>query len=374
VGRGGADVDTPSGVASFRTVGSPDRRVPGWRRSITTWHSLFLLAAYTAALSCFIAAYRIGSTLGWAEGLKQLLIFLLFALLFYLLESWARLRVPYYFYPPVMPDMLATYPWSSYAWFPAPAPSPCIVPTPPDDGMSLTVPLMEAALTFSVMWTAHLLRAPVLLQPFLAGLVFLAVDAFLDPVLATSIDCMTGAPLQDGLGFWEWYIHEQLGMEWFGVPLFNYAAWYAAPLVLVSLVRIIGWVGLLAAWLMGSGTGTAPSPPSLLQLAFLLIILVGFLLIFALAPTLPWPIAAQGAILLLFVVGTLIATLVFIGQYKMDNPIRWEFVYPQLVAVGFPLLAFLFSGLMFSTPYLWLVALPSVALVVFYAVSPYIDS
>jgi hypothetical protein len=345
---------------------------------MTVWHYLLLLTAYAAAASCLYAAYRIGITSGWSQGIRQFLIFVLFALLFYLLESWAHLRVPYYYYPPVMPDTIPLFDWSGVSWFPGPAASGCLAPPPPPQGMSLSVPLMEAALTFSVMWTAQLLRAPVLLQPFLGGLVFLAVDGFLDPVLALTIDCgdLAHPQLSPGAGIWEWWVYPELGARWFGIPLFNFAAWYAAPLVLISLVKLLDWLVALYQWYESGGSGSTgagpPAPmPSLLEFAFLVILIVGFLLIFGMAPTAPWPVQLQGLILLLFVVGTLVATLWYVGVYVHDNPWRWEFIAPQILAVLLPTVVFLGKGLFLTIPYLWIFAIVSVALVVLFSLSPY---
>ena len=342
---------------------------------MTIWHWLFFVTAWSAAASCLYAAYRIGSTSGWAQGIRQLFIFILFALLFYLLESWAHLRVPYYYYPPVMPDTIPLFDWTAVPCFPGPAPSKCPFPPPPPEGMSLSVPLMEAALTFSVMWTVRLLEAPLLLQPFLGGLVFLAVDGFLDPVLALSINCMfvSTPQLADGAGFWEWWVHPDLKANWFGIPLFNFAAWYAAPLVLISLARILDWLLDLYAW-YSSGMSGNPPPTSLLQLAFLVILIAGGLLIFALAPTAPIPPLLQGLILLLFFIGTLVATFWYVKTYKHDNPWRWEFIVPQILAVLLPTVVFLGMGLIQTIPYLWIFAIVFVAIVVIFSLSPYYES
>lgn len=337
-----------------------------------TWHVLLLVVAYGSAVSCVYAALRIGLASGWGAGLRQLLVFLAFVLLYYLLESWAHHRVPYYHYPPVFPDMVPTFPWDAVPGFPGPAPSACTIQPPPDAGISLLIPLLEASLTFSVMWTARLLAVPVLLQPFLAGLVHLALDGFLDPVIAWSYDCAIGEQIETGLGFWHWYVTDRLGPDWFGIPLFNFAAWYAAPVILVSLAYLARWIRAYLAWRAGSGSGGPPAP-SPLEGAFLTIVSIGFSVLFLLAPTYPWPIEKQGLLLLLFVLLTLAAVVWHIPVYVHDNPFRWEFVFPQLAGLVYPLLAMILNGHILAIPYLWIVALVTVPLVLYYSISPYLE-
>jgi hypothetical protein len=346
-----------------------------------TWPQLWVVAAYSAFFVTLYAIYRIWISHGWAVGLRQLLTFVLFAVLFWLLESWAFYRAPYYYYPPLFPDMIPHYRWDLVSWFPGVIASECDVRLPTlDFGVSRTIILVEASLTFVVMWTTRLLEAPRYLRPFLAGLVFLAVDAFLDPVLARSYDCTSegGAPgvlpNGEGLEFWRWDVTERLGAWWFGIPLYNYASWYAAPVVLIALASILGWVRQFIEWVMNPTAATAPAMPSLVELVFLLIVLFGFLLIFALAPTSILPIELQALLLVAVVVGSAIAVLWFVGKFNFANAWRWELIYPQLVCVVFPLAAFLLSGLYASVPYLWIVPLVSIPAVVLFAISPYLKA
>ncbi|MGI9590016.1 MAG: carotenoid biosynthesis protein [Myxococcota bacterium] len=334
------------------------------------WHILLLIAAYVAALSSVYAAIRIGRESGWGEGLRQLAIFLGFVVLYYLLESWAHHRLPYAFYPPVFPDMVPTFPWPAVPGFSAAPPSSCVVQPPPDAGISLSVPLLGAALTFSIMWTAQLLRAPVLLQPFLAGLVHLGIDAFFDPVLAWSFDCMSGDRIETGLGFWHWFVNEDQGPEWFGVPLFNFTTWFAAPVILVALARLLDWVRAHRARRAEekSGPETRPSP---LEGLFLTIVLAAFLLLFLVAPSYPLPSERQGLFLLALVLISLGAVVWFVPTYFHDNPLRWEFVLPQVMCLIFPLLAVILAGVVPAIPYLWVVALVTVPLVLWFSISPY---
>jgi hypothetical protein len=329
-----------------------------------------MVAAYGAALSCVYACIRIGRIQGFGAGLRQLVIFLGFAVLYYLLESWAHHRIPHYFYPPVFADMVPTFPWSSLSGFPAAAASSCTVQPPPGAGISLSIPLAEASLTFSVMWTAQLLAAPALLQPFLVGLVHLAIDAFLDPVLAWSYDCMSGDRIETGLGFWHWFVNEDLGAEWFGIPLFNFAAWYAAPIILVSLARLIDWIRAWLAWRAAGAIGAEPQP-STLEGVFLTIVFTTFSILFLLAPSAPWPLDQQWMVLLGAVLATLAAVVWHVPSYVHTNAFRWELVLPQLMFLVYPLLAVILTGLVPTIPYLWLVALVTVPLALWYSISPY---
>lgn len=334
------------------------------------WHILFLVAAYGAALSSVYAAIRIGRTSGWGEGLRQLAIFLGFVALYYLLESWAHHRLPYTFFPPVFPDRVPTFPWPSLPGVSAAPPSSCVVQPPPDAGISLSIPLLGAALTFSIMWTAQLLRVPVLLQPFLAGLVHLGIDAFLDPVLAWSFDCMSGDRIETGLGFWHWFVNPDLGPEWFGVPLFNFAAWFTAPVILVSLVRLSDWLRASLAR-RADRTSAAEPRPSPREGLLLALALAASSLLFLLAPSFPLPIDQQGLFLLAMVLITLGAVVWFVPTYVHDNPLRWEFVLPQVMCLIFPLLAVILAGVVPAIPYLWVVALVTVPLVLWFSIGPY---
>lgn len=334
---------------------------------MTIWHWIFYLGVYSAVVACLYAIYRIHLDQGWHAALRQLLIFLAFGGLFYLLESWAHLRAPYYFYPPPLLVAIPVFDWTSVSWFPGPAPNPCVSAAPASAYMPLAVPLQEAALTFGVLWTATLLRARPWLQPFLGGIVFLGIDAFLDPVLAETFDCMaatTPTLSHAGLGLWEWHVHDALGTAWFGIPLFNYAAWFAAPVVLIALVHLFDWIGALLS------STTVPAITSF-EAVFLAIVGIGFLIVFGMAPSAPWPASMQGGFLALVVVGTLVAVLWFAGGYDHGNAYRWWFIHPMLISVAVPLLVFLGSGLVISLPYLTIVGAITIPLVLVFAISPY---
>src|SRR5262249_35012064 len=108
-------------------------------------------------------------------------------------------------------------------------------------GLPLSVMMMEAALTYAAMWTARKAEASPVVQALFAGLSLLALDALLDPAVAAIHDCGTGAlaaSTRSGIGLWRWYSIGAPSAEWFGIPLFNFAAWFAGPALLVSFANL----------------------------------------------------------------------------------------------------------------------------------------
>jgi len=336
------------------------------------WHLLFMIASYSAILVCLYAVYRIGVERGWQWGAIHLIILGAFYVLFWLMESWAAIRTPYYVYPPAFPDVVGYYPWNTN-----PVVNLCAFNTPTDDGIPRAVLFLETALVFAAMHTAMLLtpiRRFRLLRPFMAALALLGLDLFLDPLASWSFECMTiGSPSQLGLGFWHWHVLPALGPDGFGIPLFNYAVWYAAPVVLIALVGLVSWFYDLAFPPIHTSQSGQMVLVIVIDMVFLAIIIFGFGIIIAFSPNFnDIPIYWLRLIFAAILVATLIAIVVFWKSYKFDNDFRWWFVYPQVVFLVFGVIALIGSGAIASVPYLWVVALVVTLLFLLWSISPYI--
>jgi hypothetical protein len=343
---------------------------------MTIWHILFAVAAYLSAALCLVTAIR----QGWPKGLPDILVFVLFVIGYWLLESWATHMADFYFYPPVFWDMIPYFDWGTYSWFNDEGLlCPQFCPVPPTacpeldttGGISLSVPLMEASLTFVAMWTARLL-APrlLLLWPFMVGLAVLCVDVFLDPVASTSVHCVTKDGIEAGLHFWEWNVHHGLGIQWFGIPLFNYAAWYCAPIAAVAAALLLHWARDLLSWLLGASGAT---PPSFIDLLLRGIIFWAFTLLFALSPIGSGTIQFKIYTMIVVLIVSIVIVIQYRSQYVHTNARRWELIIPLIVFYLFGLLGLLLSGALDVLPLLF-VGVVCLALGLWYCLSPYSDT
>ncbi len=350
------------------------------------WHILFMLAAYSSAIVCLYATYRIGQEQGWRWGVIHLLLLCGFLALYFLMESWAASRTPYFSYPPYCPPPYCPptpkgFPdWIPFLKFVAKPPKKlCEIGVSPNLGIPLSVLLLEATLTFAAMHTARLLANAKdlsfrLLRPFMAALALLTLDFFLDPLASTSSTCLkAGGPAYSGLGFWEWYVLPDLGPDAFGVPLFNYVLWYSAPLAMVAIVGLLGWFydSFLVPLVV---VGTLIKLQVLIEGAFLTLIVFAFTLIIMMSPNFAYlPIGQLRAIFVGVLLATLLAILYYARFFKYDNDFRWWFVYPQAVFLLFCVVAFLFSGLVSTKlPGLWIVVLVVSPLFLLWTLSPYL--
>lgn len=110
----------------------------------------------------------------------------------------------------------------------------------PDQCIPLAVLLMEASILLAVMRTTDLLSLPRFAKPFLDALIAVNIDVMLDPIASSSQWCGTGeGPSFGGLGFWTWLTRGEAAGLWFGVPLFNYIAWFTDNFAFVVGVRLI---------------------------------------------------------------------------------------------------------------------------------------
>lgn len=323
-----------------------------------SWVTLFLVTSYLMGVACLYRGLRIGSVQGWTMGLREIGLFLLFCGLGYSVESWAHARTPYYYYSTEFPDRVPRIPFEKIPHFPLPPEKPCsdmvkdrVNETLNGREIPLTIPIMEGALAFAALWTSRRLNAPLLLRPFLAGMVLVNVDILLDPIVATTHSC-SGAVLRTGLGFWHWYTDDAYISRLYGIPLFNFAGWYGAAVLLVSLAYLLHWGGQHTASRWGPkawrSTELPPAKKGLMWLA----LVSGPALVLQLSPSLkhPLPHAAQWVIFLVMVVGTGVVVLRKSRRFHTNRSEEGDLTAILFLPVLFAVFAFLGSGQFMRTP------------------------
>ncbi|MFN8641791.1 MAG: carotenoid biosynthesis protein [Candidatus Binatia bacterium] len=337
----------------------------------TAWVTAFVLVSYLMGIACLCLAFRIGSAGGWPRGLREVGILLFFCGLGYTVESWAHARTPYYYYAKAFPDRVARVPFHRMDWLPTPRDTACLrfvqQAMPEEVGsreIPLAIPIFEGSLAFVALWTSRFLGGPLLLRPIFAGLALVTVDAFLDPIVASTYDC-GGNLIRQGLGFWRWYVDPAYIADWYGIPLFNFAGWYAAAAMLVALAYLIGWGRDFARWAAPTvfhGLAPAERPP--IHRAGLWLTVAGTLgLAVGLSPSLdPPPSPSLQWSVLLAVVGGSLAAVVFHARRftTVWSEVR-ELTYPIGLALAFGGFAFVVSGQFLRAPSFLLVTVVLVA-------------
>lgn len=352
---------------------------------------VFAYGTYLAALLCFVFCFREWWYGGWKHGLKQLVMLVFFGFAFWLLESWAGVRAPFYEYQPpnsfphIIPraDFLplagffSSMGLGSLAGLFGPGPAAysnlcAILPYP--DTIPLCIPVAGACIAFCLLWTVRLLVnskgfayepfAP-LLAPWIVGLMAFWLDLSLDPVLAHTLNCVSlPGETHPGLQFWTWHADGSLGDIWFHVPIYNYGVWYASPAILTA-------IAILAQWLYLKLTGASVSTNDGVFRA-LILFFVG--VIFFVSPN---SAASLQAIYALIIAVLIIGILWLINRwesFKRDNDWRWELI----VVLGFYFLFPVFGLLVteYFRPlgnHIWLLLITLVVAGwgVFFAISPY---
>jgi 4-hydroxybenzoate polyprenyltransferase len=211
------------------------------------WVQIFTFGCYAMFLACFFHAVSDGAHPDKRRVRANVTALLAFVFAYWFVESWAHHRTPYYSYATGFVDLLPRLPIGSLGVPSGPSNACTSMVLGLDEsmranGIPLSVLVMEASLSYAALWTVRGLCRSQLIQPLLAALMLVNVDALLDPVVASAHNCASGAPLVAGaarLGLWRWYTDPALSADWFGIPLFNYAAWFAAPALLVSLTNLL---------------------------------------------------------------------------------------------------------------------------------------
>lgn len=344
------------------------------------WEYLYFFGTYIAVIICLIAAGKIWNSEGWKKGVGEFLTLIFFGFAYWLLESHAQVVAPFYLYPGRFPDMIPFFNWGAYGVVPdLDAASHVCARTGTE--ISATVPLIEMSMTYVFFWTARLLLTPygftqdvakLAIAPFMVGFMALVLDGFLDPVISASHTCTPELLNHPGMPYWNWYADFSLANFWYGIPMFNYAAWYAAPVFLVTVIVLIRWIIELILWLKGVFFGPPYPAPAVMTGLFELVMLLAAAAVYitSLGAEPPYK---QAAIIVLAILISLALIVRNAPTYDRNNSFRWEFVVPQIFAFALPLLMLLFSGTFVLADQLLLLLLSVICVVIgiFFALSPY---
>jgi len=343
------------------------------------WLWAFTIGCYVSIGACLYFTLRL-----WRGGARKAAfaeagLLLLLVGFFFALESVGQVRIPFYNYPLAFRDSRAPLPFAAVPWL-----------QPKFDGhdgllqcskiiaalplnLPLSIPLMEASLAFAALWTARLLGASRLGLPMLTGLAALLVDSALDPVVATSFT-PSAVQLGHGMGLWRWVVVDELGPDAFGIPLINYAVWFAGTTILVCLIELFrkvgGWDQTIHARCLD-----LPSARTSPRAAVVLwgVLFVASLLVIALSPVLSHlTMLKQRAIFY----GTVVGALIYFVRTARGAPrraeIHWELLVPLLFFLLFPVSYLIVSGLFWTRPLLLVSTALYVALGLLYCFGPYV--
>jgi 4-hydroxybenzoate polyprenyltransferase len=310
--------------------------------------------------------------------LGQVFVFASFAGVFWFVESWAHHRTGFYLYSASFSDGVPRIPFGRIVGPGVVNECTQLVSTLGHaldaQRIPLSIVLMEASLTYSAMWTARLLGANLVVQPIVAALVMLNIDLLLDPVLATVHDCTSGAPLTAagfGLGFWRWYVDPDYteAAQFFGIPIFNYAAWFAAPLLLVGLTNLLG--PFARGWLLPRWRRqVTQDAPAGWQGLTLLVIAVAVVCMFIITPD-TLSRAQQWAIMAGLVGISLVAVFARPGRYEFGHGHQPTLTFPVIVALLIPTVPFVAEGFFVEDPKLIPLGIFSMAFGLFLIWLPY---
>lgn len=395
--------------------------IPSLPRSPQGWTDLFMLACYFMAVACVYGGLQ--KSLARADrrawtALKELLVFGFFVFMFWSLESYAHERTPYYLYSRSFRDLI---PQAHYftTWIQG-LPRSCDACTQAVDAfvrenlgkIPLSVVLLEASLTYAALHTAKLLKGPlgsVGARPAFAGLVLFTVDALLDPVVAMGHRCpaageaLPTAPFPttgNGLGLWHWYNPQQgdlfqcagkvckegelhsgvnLLAPYFHIPLFNYAAWLGAPIILVSLVSLFGeirrdWVPASFQRLLGwlGKKEVAPEPGiSHKQVGLLLGVFLTVAFVVYSAPARDLSVPTQYSCLAAALAVVLVIFVYNFGTFEHVERVDATLVQPVALGLAIPALAGLLTGQFTARPLLMPVAVVALAVGLWLGWLPY---
>jgi 4-hydroxybenzoate polyprenyltransferase len=345
------------------------------------WTHVFTLCAYAMAAGCLYRGIKEGSRDGVSAAFGQILIFAFFTFLYWFLESWAHHRTPYYVYSTTFSDLIPRCPWIENIIDQA-KDDTCTklvikIQKDPDidiNRIPMSVILMEASLTYSAMWTTRILKAGLYGQPFLAGILLLTVDLLLDPVVAEKHNCVADAAADRvGIGLWHWFVDTDKLATWYGIPLFNFAAWLAAPICCIALANLFGpyfrgYLWRLILW----GRLPRKHPPG--HAVWLLAIIGGGILyLLQMAPNHGLTLLGQILVMAAAVFGVLVVCFFIFKRfrkYDTDETVDHHLARPVTLALLLPTIALAVEGFFVHEPLLiplavftftlglWLVWLP----------------
>lgn len=347
------------------------------------WLQTFWLGCYLSALSCVCFGVNWGRRHGFWPGARQVVLFGCLVGFFFLLESFGEVRIPFYVYSRGFPDSFTPVPLPEglippFSHHPLVEACQHLVQAYKPPTLPLSIPLMEASLTYGAMWTARLLGAPLVVQPILAGLAPLLADTVLDPIVTTSFDvpAVDATPaLQSGtLGIWKWYVTHDLGPDLFGIPLINYAIWFGGPLMLTALVNIgrALWGAFNNRPLRSIEDSHASKPPPTILLGLAVVISCAAALVVAVSPALTvWSVWIQRGLFHATVIVSLFYFVRSVDDADRCADLHLGLVLPQVFFLLFPIVYVLATGLFRDQPLLLLNAVFYGSLALLYCWSPY---
>lgn len=291
-------------------------------------------------------------TLAWSE----VLLFGFFVVNFYVLETWATYASPYFVYAQSFAGMLPTPPVSWLpAWFLAlidpPSHETCacaavatqILETHRARTIPLEIPLMEGSIAYVALHATRLVGATYWSRPFLAGMAVVAIDALLDPVVSDAYRCDVDAARTFGLGLWRWFTEPAAMGEWYGIPLFNFGAWYASAIISVGVPGMVSsvWRTLQRCWRIRRGLPAGPPSHRPFEPLVWAGILVAATLVKWLNPTdrstrPDWLFSPQAAFVATLVLTGFIAGL-GLARRRSDNRPRLALIVPPMFFLTYPL-------------------------------------
>ncbi|HNP85575.1 MAG TPA: hypothetical protein PKK78_05510 [Kouleothrix sp.] len=204
---------------------------------------IFELGVYVLGLLCVVQA--------WRQSRAQLLGILAAVVYSFLTEKYAISTLHEYYYNRFL-IMLCSNPGSGWhVVTECRAPNGCV---------PLAIPLMESLIIYAAMRTSDRFQAPWQIRPLIDGLLALALDIAIDPVVSIGVPCQPNptAIVAHGLGFWVWKL-VPTQEAWLGVDLNNFAGWFFGAAVFSLTWRLWqrwipsgskGWLGDIGAALL----------------------------------------------------------------------------------------------------------------------------
>lgn len=353
---------------------------------------MFAFGTYLTAVLCLVFCLREWLFGGVIHALKQLVMLLFFILAYWLLESWAGVRAPFYEYAPDNPfphviprfDFSGTAAWLNTIGFggiasllgPSPAAlvSDCAI-LPHPTTIPLCIPVAGGCISFGLLWTVRLLLdgrsiadiplVPVY-APWMVGFMAFWLDMALDPVLANTVNCDAVPELtHTGLQFWTWHADATLADDWFHIPAYNYGVWFSAPAILTAIALLAQWAYLK--FIDNAAVGNADGVIRALILFFIGVIVF-------VSPSSANQIAAiYGLIVSILLIGTWTLAGAWQG-FRRNNVWRWELIAGLGFFFLFPVFGFAATDYFLpAAEHVWLLLLTLLIAGwgIFFVVSPY---
>lgn len=233
-------------------------------------------------------------------------------------------------------------------------------PAPPKD-VPLEIAMFEAAVLFSIYRISHQLFPSVINagaslswvrwawiavpMALLNGVLAVNLDAILDPAVSGSQACRLGDPSSPYPGLlWMWHTNADFQGYWFGVPLANYTAWFAALFAFSISVRVgrTVVVGPLKIAMQTHALAFLQALGFLLGLLFTVKFALDQVVYHGLAfatGSMPkgavWQFAVFGAVLTVSIIIGLMALV----RPSTRDPLEWQVIAPQAFSFGYCLVA-----------------------------------